>query len=270
MASRPRAAILGGAGPLAWLPLVVCAIAGLAQALGDAAAIGTGLGCFLAGLAHGAGDENGGRIAPYRLYHALAYLLSGAALAALFLFAPLAGLSIFLLLSAWHVGRSERGGAARDWAVAALLIGGSALFRPDATSEVFASLLGQPVPAAFMLALAAIGVAGCALVFVSLWRKDSGWPRAALCVPVALAFHPVLAAGIIFLNGHAMPVQCRQIAAYGWQATCNAVRWPLGLSLAGATVLAIVSLHGLVALPLVAALAFGLATPHMLTERIEP
>lgn len=269
MASRPRVATIGGAGPAAWLPLLVLALAGVVQLLGTGPAILVGLACFFAGLSHGAGDENGGRIVPYRLHHAAGYLLSGLAVAALFLAAPLFALAVFLLLSAWHVGRSDGGWRARDWAIGALLIGGSALFRPGSTSEIFSSLLGQAIPAPFVQALAAIGIAGCALAFLAAWRKERGWALAPASVLAALAFHPVLAAGVIFLIGHAAPVQTRQLSSYGWAQTWRAVRWPLGIAGAGSLLLAIGAMQGLVALPVIAALAFGLATPHMLAERLE-
>lgn len=270
MASRPRAAILGGAGPAAWLPLAVCAIAGFAQALGQTAAIGVGLACFLAGLAHGAGDENGGRIAPYQLHHAVAYLLSGIALAALFLAAPLAALAVFLLLSAWHVATGDMLGRRIDYSIAALLIGGSALFRPGETGSIFAALTGQAMSASFMVPLAAVGAVGCAFAMVAAWRNETGWPVAAACAVAALAFHPVLAAGVIFLIGHAAPVQLRQLAAYGTAETWAAVRLPLALAMIGSVAIGLAAMEGWLALPVIAALAFGLVTPHMLAERIEP
>lgn len=270
MASRPGVASVGGAGRAAWLPLVVFALAGVAQAFGEGPAIAAGLACFLLGLPHGAADENGGRIAAYRLHHAAAYLLSGAALAALFLAAPLAALAVFLLLSAWHVGRSETGGSASDWATAALLIGGSALFRSGDTADTFAMLTGQAIPAAFMAALGMIGAIGCVLAMVAAWRRECEWPLVAGCLMAALVFHPVLAAGLIFLIAHAAPVQRRQITEYGVAETWAAIRWPLALAAIGSIALAIAALQGLLALPVLAALAFGIATPHMLAERIEP
>ena len=82
-------------------------------------------------------------------------------------------------------------------------------------------------------------------------------------------FHPVLAVGLVFFTGHALPIQLRQLRRYGSAAVLRAVGWPTGIAVAGAALMAGAVASGWIALPLAAALAFGFATPHMLTDRLK-
>ena len=252
---------------LSWIALAVALMAELA---GERWAIGTGLVLFLAGLAHGAGDENQGRIRAFSPLHVAAYVLVGFAVAALFLAVPLAGLALFLALSAWHFARSDIAMAPLTrLAIAGLATGGSALLRHDSTETVFSQVLGYRSPPFLtdILALVGLVAVGAALFAVIRGRRGSG--HAVVALFACAAFHPVLAVGVIFLTAHAIPIQQRQIARYGQAAVWRAVGWPTLLAAVGAILLALGVLHGLIALSLAVALAFGMATPHMLTERLE-
>ncbi len=254
----------------ALLPCVGLALAAGAQLAGTTAAILLGLACFVAGLAHGAAEETEGRIAAFGPVRALAYVAIGLAVAGLFLALPIAGLTLFLLLSLWHFARSEcaMGPLARA-AVGMLAIGGSALFRPSETTDVFAAIVGFAPPSVLVPVLSMAGVAGSVLVVAALVRRERGALLAASCLPAAILFHPVLAVGLVFLSAHALPVQAGQVARYGRHAVLRAALWPSLAAGAGALASIAAVSAGLVPMPLAAALAFGLATPHMLTERLE-
>ena len=251
----------------AWGALVLAA---LAQIAGGALPVILGLAMFLAGLAHGAGEEEDGRIASLSPVLVAAYLVVGASVAALFLAAPLAGLALFLALSAWHFTHSDGSfGQFARAAIAALAIGGSALFRPRGTRETFELVTGGHVPEAMIATLAIAGGLGLVLAVASLWKNQRGCGEAALAALAVLAFEPVLAVGTIFLVGHALPVQRRQIARYGVSAVWRAVALPTAVATVGAVALIVAVGAGLLTLEIAIALAFGLATPHMLTERLE-
>ena len=250
------------------LPSALLALAGLAQIAGEGPAIALGLLFFLAGTAHGAGDEQDGTIRPYRLAPAVAYVVAGLAVAALFVALPLAGLTLFLLLSAWHFAHSSGGTWPRRLGFALTAIGASALWQNAATGRVFAAVLGTPIPPLWMLALAIIGAIGLGL---SAWALKDDWRDGALWVTlVATAIlHPVLAVGLAFAVGHALPIQRAQLRRYGWRRVLFAEGVTTGLAILGALAIAASVLTGHLALPLAAALAFGMATPHMLAERLE-
>ena len=199
----------------------------VAQIAGDGWAVLAGLVFFVMGLAHGAGDENEGGIARIKLVHGAAYLVTGAAVAALFLFAPLAGLALFLALSAWHFARSD---CAFDpltrYAIAGLAVGGSALFRPGETGEVFAVIVGGDVPVLVIRVLALLGIAGTGAAAWALVRGLRGFGHAVIALAATVLFNPVLAVGLIFLTAHAIPVQQRQIANYGRGTVWRAVALP--------------------------------------------
>ena len=242
----------------------------VAQIAGDGWAVLAGLVFFVMGLAHGAGDENEGGIARIKLVHAAAYLVTGAAVAALFLFAPLAGLALFLALSAWHFARSD---CAFDpltrYAIAGLAVGGSALFRPGETAEVFAVIVSGEVPALVIRVLALLGVAGTGGAAWALVKGLRGFGHAVIALAATVLFNPVLAVGLIFLTAHAIPVQQRQIANYGRSTVWRAVALPTLIATLGALGIAALVWTGHLALSIAIALAFGMATPHMLTERLE-
>ena len=241
-----------------------------AQFAGGTFPVALGLILFAAGLSHGAGDEQGGTMQRYGVLEALAYLVVGAAVAGLFLTAPIAGLALFLGLSAWHFGRSDCAmGELARYAIAALATGGSALFRRDETARVFETVLGQAPVAPQMTLLALVGAAGCVLVAFALFRNQRGCGEAAIALLATAFFHPVLAVGLIFLVGHAVPIQRRQIAQYGSATVWKAVALPTLVATAGGIALAALVWTGTLDVRIAAALAFGLATPHMLTERLE-
>ena len=252
---------------LSWAALLLAA---LAQLLGETEATVAGLAFFVAGLAHGAGDENDATIRPFSLIHVGAYLVTGAAVTALFLVAPPAGLALFLALSAWHFARSDvRMAQETRFAIAALATGGSALFRHRETERVFAAVVGEPLPPLFVDVLALAGIVGIGLAGWVLFKGRRGSGHAAIAAGAVALLHPVLAVGLIFLTAHAVPIQQRQIRRYGSAAVWKAVAWPSVVALAGAAGLAVAVWQGWIALPIAVALAFGMATPHMLTERLE-
>ena len=221
-------------------------------------------------MAHGAGEEEDGGIARLGWAQAAAYIVVGIAVAGLFLALPLAGLVLFLALSAWHFARSDcRMGQAARLAIAALAIGGSALFQPQTTAQVFTAAMGEPAPVLLVRLLALAGVAGAGAALYALFRNQRGCGEAMLALGATALLHPVLAVGLVFLLGHALPIQRRQLRRYGSAAVTRAVLWPTLLAIAGAALLAAGVLSGWLALPVAAALAFGLATPHMLTDRLE-
>ena len=249
-------------------PVALLAVCTAVSLLGTGAAIAMGLALFLAGFAHGAGDEQAGTLRPFALAPAAAYVVAGLAVAALFLALPLAGLTLFLLLSLWHFARSGRGDAIGRAAFACLAVGGSALLRMDETSSVFAALLGSAPPHGWMLALAATGAAGLTLSVATFVRGRFDAALAATLVAVAL-LHPVLAVGFAFAVGHAFPLQGSQIRRYGWRDVIAAQGPTASIALLGALAMAALVLSGHLPLPWAAALAFGMATPHMLSERLE-
>ena len=268
VADRKKGGPWRDAGALvAWGALV---LAILAQVAGEAWAIGAGLALFAAGLAHGAGDENDGVLRAYSPALVAAYVVVGAAIAALFVASPLAGLALFLVLSAWHFARSD---IAMDplsrYAIAALASGGSALFWHHTTEDVFGVIVGAPPPGLFTDLLLLVGVAGTGAAAWALIKGRAGSGHAVIAVLACAAFHPVLAVGLIFLTAHAIPIQQRQIARYGLGAVLRAVAWPTVIATVGAVAIAVAVLQGWLVLPLALAFAFGMATPHMLTERLE-
>lgn len=243
-------------------------VAATAQLAGEGAAIALGLALFLAGTAHGAADEQGGTMGRWSPAGAAGYILAGLAVAALFVAAPLAGLTLFLLLSAWHFARSAPGTPSRQLAFALSAVGGSALWQPVTTASIFAAALGVPVPDVWMNGLAVIGGAGLLLAAWALgarWRDPLLW-----AVLGSTAFlHPILAVGLIFLAGHALPIQVAQVRKHGWPEVLAAQGPTTALAVLGAAAIAGLVLTGHLALPFAAALAFGMATPHMLSERLE-
>ena len=265
---RPGGGSLPEAGTLFACAAVL--VAGVAQLSGEAATNVLGLCFFLLGLAHGAGVEDETGLRRIGALQALAYLASGAAVAGLFLFNPLAGLVLFLALSAWHFAVSECGMAKLSRrAVALLAVGGSAFFRPNDTAAIFALVTGGPVPSAVMTILSATGTAGAVLAVCATARGSTGYGHALMAFAATLVFAPVLAVGLVFLLAHALPVQLRQIAAYGSTAVWRAVALPTSVAVVGAAGLAAMVAYGWIGLPLAAAIAFGMATPHMLTDRID-
>ncbi len=229
-----------------------------------------GLVLFALGLAHGAGDEQDGKLSSYTLLHAGAYVVVGLAIAGLFLMAPLYGLALFFALSAWHFARSEcRFHQASRLAIAGLAVGGSALLRPDETADVLAFVTGADVPRNFMRFLAMGGVFGLVCAAYAFVTNRRGFGHTIVAALATLLLHPVLAVGLVFLTAHAVPVQERQVLTYGASTVARAVALPTLIALVGATAIAMAVGIGWIAPQVAAALAFGMATPHMLTERLE-
>ena len=250
------------------MPFALMVIGGLAQLAGTSAAIALGIAFFLAGFAHGAAEQQSGTLRAFRPLDAAAYVVAGLAVAGLFLVLPLAGLTLFLLLSAWHFQHSAKGGPVVRWAFALTAVGGSALWHPLDTGAVFAALLGQGVPEACMLALAAAGAAGFMMAMGAVIGRPQRYSLLA-CVAATALFHPVLATGLAFFLGHAWPMQREQAARFGWPKVLRAAAPTAIPAVLGALAIIALAVSGHIALPLAAALAFGMATPHILTARLE-
>lgn len=253
------------AGALVAVVAVGAAISG--QLIGGTVSLVVALVLFAAGVLHGAGDESASGIRPFSIPHAAAYIAVAAAVAALYLAAPLAGLVGFLAISGWHFATSRCGfDPAAQGAIAACALGGSALFHGSPTAQVFASITGGPVPDLLIGGLAAVGVAGVAAAGYAAVRGMRGAWHAILAVMAVLLAEPVLAVALIFFVAHALPVQQVQVARYGFADVLRA-GLPTGLlALGGIAALGALAWSGVVALPFAAAIALGLATPHMLTE----
>lgn len=272
MAALTSAARTGGLPLGAGAQFLFCTLAGvtMVQLVGTQAATAAGLALFLLGISHGAGDENGGAIRPWSALQIAAYLFVGLALTAFTIAAPLTGIVAFLMLSAWHFATSDAGaGRIVHFATAGLAIGGSALFRPQETAAVLGSLTGSPLPDAVMLVLACGGAIGAGCAMVAIATGVPGRLCAGACLLAAVIFSPVLAVGFIFFVGHAWPIQLRQIESYGPTATLRAVRWRTLAAFSGNLALIGAVLAEWLTLPIAAAVAIGMATPHMLIERVE-
>ena len=245
-------------------------LAVIAQAAGGVWPVWLGLALFVAGLAHGAGDEQDGELKRIGLMHAAAYLIVGIGVGGLFMAAPLGGLAVFFALSAWHFARSDcRFEQATRLAIAGLAVGGSALFQTKLTAAVLMQATGAEVPDWFLRALAVAGFGGAGFAAYALIAGKRGFGHAVVALIATLLLHPVLAVGVIFLTAHAIPIQQRQAAAYGSGVVMRAIAIPTIIATLGAAAIAASVWSGLLAMPLAVALALGLATPHMLTERLE-
>lgn len=249
---------------------MVVALAVIAQFAGEDFAICLGLVLFVLGLSHGAGDEQDDTLASFTLVHAAAYVVIGAAVAGLFLVEPLGGLALFFALSAWHFSRSDcRFDQTTRIAIAGLAVGGSALFRANETAEVLSFVTGEDLPVNFLRFLALAGIGGTGFALYAFIKGRRGFGHAVVAGLSTAFLQPVLAVGLIYLIAHAMPVQERQIAAYGMHRVLRAVALPTAIATLGAVALAVAVFLGDLPTQIAVALAFGMATPHMLTERLE-
>ena len=245
-------------------------VALMIQIFAPGLAVAAGIACFVLGLPHGAGDEQSGTLRPLAPVRIAAYLIISAAIAALYLAQPLAGLALFLALSSWHFARGDKGAVSPiALSVALVAVGGSMLFQPHATGTVLSAITGVALPTAFTWVLAAVGLAGVALTLATVVKGYRGSAQAVAAVIAVTLLHPVLAVGVIFLTTHALPIQISQIEKYGTEAVWRAVALPSILAIVGTAALALAVVSGWLALPVVAAIAFALATPHMITERLE-
>ncbi len=245
-------------------------LAGAAQLIGGMVPVVIGLIFFMIGFPHGAGDENDGTMRAFSISHIGAYLMAATALAALFLIMPLAGLLMFFALSAWHFARSDVSMADPvRWAIAALSIGGGVLFRPAETTQVLGALAGSEIPPGLAIILAIVGAAGTGLAIWAMLARLKGSGHAFFALAVTAICHPVLAVGCIFLLCHAVPVQTQQVHRYGLDAVRKAVVFPTIIAITGGAAIAVCVWSGWVSLQLASAMAIGVATPHMLTERLD-
>lgn len=253
------------AGALITIAAIGAAVAG--ELAGGAASTVVSLCLFAAGILHGAAEEDEAGIHRYSLGHAAGYVAFAAAIGGLYLAAPVAGLCAFLGLSAWHFasGRCKFGPTSR-YAIAGLAIGGSALFFPTQTAGVFAAITGQPIPDYFMQMLALVGIGGTACAGFALARNENGAGHALLAALFAMLAEPVMAVALIFFVAHAAPVQRSQIERHGLRDVLNASLATGLIALAGGFVLVVLAWSGMIAIPVAVAIAFGMATPHMLAD----
>jgi len=150
--------------------------------------------------------------------------------------------------------------------VAGLAIGGSALFRPSSTAEVFTLITGVQFPGLLLSGLALAGIIGLGFAIVAALQNRAGYEHAVLAGLATMSLEPPLAVGLIFLISHALPVQLRQIDAYGPKRVLNAVGLASLFALAGTFLLGVATWYGILPPPVSVALAFGFATPHILSE----
>ena len=253
----------------ALLAMAAVGAAVVAQIVGGAFSTAVALMLFAAGMLHGAGDENEEGIRRFSLAHAAGYIAFAAAVAALYLVSPLSGLICFLAISGWHFATSRCGfDRSSHLAIAGCTIGGSALYHGLQTSQVFSSITGQPIPGLLMTVLALAGLVGVACAGYALLRMARGASYAVMASLAVLLADPVLAVALIFFVAHALPMHRRQVAEHGVENVLRATL-PTGLlALAGSLILVALTAAGLVTLPVAAAIAFGLATPHMLTDGV--
>lgn len=246
----------------------VCA-AVVAQVVGGAFSTAVALMLFAAGMLHGAGDEDEERIRPFSLAHAAGYIAFASAVASLYLVSPVSGLISFLAISGWHFATSRCGfDRSSHLAIGGCTIGGGALFHGAQTAKVFGSITGEPIPGLLMAVLALAGLVGVACAGYALLRMARGAAHAVTGGLAVLLADPVLAVALIFFVAHALPTHRQQISEHGLEDVRRATL-PTGLlALTGSLILVALAAAGLVTLPFAAAIAFGLATPHMLTERV--
>ncbi len=189
--------------------LVIAAIA-VATMLGDGAAIAIGLALFAAGLPHG--FIRGAQANP-RLTSALywfAYVSAAAVVLAGFLIAPIALLMTFLAFSLVHFSISDAlRSKAANLAIAALAVGGSALFQPTATAAMLGLAAGEYVPAMMLNALAIFGGVGVLVACVLACLEPRQHWTMLLAIAIVALLQPVLAVGAIFYLYHAAPIQRR-------------------------------------------------------------
>lgn len=248
-------------------------LAALAQIAGTGAVLVLGGVFFAAGLAHGAALEDGRTLAAYTLPEALAYVALAIGFAGLFVALPLAGLSAFLALSAWHFAAAERPRGHDPQpaiALALVIIGGGALFWPDTTRSIFVRLTGAPIPSLFMTGLAMLGAIGIVMAVAARMKHRRGSRSALAAVLASILLHPVLAVGLCFLAFHALPETMRQLERFGPGPTFAAVTPTLALAAIGSVMVAGFVLTSVISLPMAAALALGMTVPHMLAGDLRP
>ncbi len=206
----------------------------------------------------------------YSLVEAIAYGVFALAITAVCLVAPTAGLISFLALSAWHFTLAYSGaGNSADSSIGALAlgwiaIGGSAVFWPMTTAEIFAEIVSQPFPDWALVILRGLGACGMLLGGIAVLQRDTQAWMLILAVFATLAFPPILAVGFVFFVLHAMPETKRQMERFGVKHVLRSTLLPVLLACLGAVIIGYCIVSGMVPLAVAAALAIGLATPHMI------
>ena len=261
----PKARSPHVAGFRAFALLAVCVACQLvSEPLGYGAALLLALG----GLAHGAIEEDERGIFSLGLGHAAIYLLAATAIFGFWMASPLAGLTLFLALSAWHFIVSAKEGQSFGWTVALLTIGGSALFRPNETINVFSAITGTAVPDLFVIILGFLGAVGIVFALCMGLRARRHAPRLAAAVGAVAFLQPVLAVAFVFFSLHAWPVTRRLCDDYGRAAFVKASAIPTMLALCGVVAIAALIEFGMIHWQAAAAIMVALATPHMLIDRV--
>nr|BAT31065.1 hypothetical protein [Fulvimarina pelagi] len=268
-ASLNRALSFGTTKTIHLLGWVVVLLAVLAQLAGPTAAAMVAALYFACGLPHGASNEQRASLSAFAPLEIVAYVVTGMAAAAFIFAEPVAGLILFLALSAWHFASDRRDHTlVTGVGIALLLVGGSALFRRSATADVFASLIGTTVPNPVMSIIAAAGALGCLLALHTVWKEPRARNLALTAIGAPLLLDPVLAVGLLFLLFHAGPAQIEQVRNFGLRAVRHAAGWPsiaaLAIAIAGCLLVA----YGGLPMPILAAIFGGMTVPHMLTLRL--
>ncbi|MDV6260603.1 Brp/Blh family beta-carotene 15,15'-dioxygenase [Rhodococcoides yunnanense] len=254
---------------------------------------------LLIGLPHGALDHLVptwwlGRRAPVVIWFALAYGAAAAAAFLLFRTFPVAGIAIFLLLSAWHFACGEtgfsdlRGGdptayaALRRLARAAVVLLLPAAVHPTQVADLITEITNKSFTVTahlrtgalvFSLAAVFIGIGACLLAGRRLDAVEL-----MLLVVLALSVSPLVAFGVYFGGWHSVrhlarsmlddPANLPALAQGKWRAPLRR----LALDAAGPTAIILVTLgllwslsdgwQGFVTTYL--ALLAGLTVPHMM------
>lgn len=220
----------------------------------------------LAGTPHGGGDVSNGSLRPPDASFAARYLLQAVAVGALFLAAPVAGLLVFLLLSAWHFACEMQGDVFVRTGHGLLPIGGGALFQGGATAGIFAAITDAAVPPTMMVGLAAAGAIGCAAWVVAIARRSIPAFDAVVVVAAFASLPPVLAVAFYFGFVHGPAATGRMIDAHGLATTRRALTATGIAGILSVTGLTIAWWAGLLPVGLVAAILVGFAVPHMLAD----
>jgi len=242
----------------------------LAVLLGETASILVGLALFAAGLPHGfiRGTSRNPRLSSP--FYWAGYVVAGALTFAAFLVTPLVALAAFLALSLWHFAMSDAlGSRSANAAIAGLAVGGSALFRPDATGAMLGYVAGRPLPEAILDVLAVPGAAGAIMALALIARKPGEhWPLS-LAIAVVAGVHPVLAVGAIFYLYHAARIQARLEAARSTWIFPLILVGALSFALAGSQTLAAISSPGPAMIAIASAAAIAIIVPHLIEDLID-
>ncbi len=223
---------------------------------------------FGLGLPHGAAisDLDGHvRIPDARIV--TVYIVSAAALLLLFMVSPAAGLISFLTVSAIHFGKAERAYAVPLGPLATFA---AFLLRPGDTRVILAAIMpdGQTLTAILLAGqLAALGALFLLALRLAKERAKGSFLRAVAILFMFALLPPLMAMGLYFLMLHSVAAY-RQPVLNGQSPVSAAAAFAVcGLpALVGAVLLTAGWLAGWVATPIIAAVAFAFALPHMLID----